>query len=601
MFVFVSHSSKDKAFVRKLTNDLEQERIPVWIDEFGLRVGDNLSAIESTIREAGCIVVVLSESASQSYWVKREIELARRIGAIKILPIRLEDVPEDWGGELAAQAIADFRNPSEYRRALYRLISALTGSANPIYLTAKQAARMVKTAMNPSGELFGISQQGVGMLYGLTDTGDWLFADATTGESRFWIAEFYDPPKARVQAFMVKDSNIHELPDLFLLDSDQRPVPNSSIVYARMLNEHHFDSSEQESQAIITRKGVRFKGWLVEMTVEAGPQAKVKNHDTPFKTVDKRYTRFRPIPITRTYIDSDIAISRAIECGQVTGTIDKGNELFALMKLERDKRNGGILIWNVSFFDQTLEESVLTVGVGAVTGDVKYPAMRNESLNANFFHIGDNSEGFRLNVRSQLRVIANHMWDIPLSDESSKKEKRLTAGEAIELACELLESESSRQWQFGFLSNTGVIESVVSTNIASPEEGLMRSDGTAGQWVIEVYREEPNVVFREGRRGYQYEFKQILVTRKEGAVAVASLASCIFTVPLSRCPLPNRFLDAYEAARTLAVRYAAVDFRVMSVALNRLKDGAEWRFRFYDSGDMLLSLAVSGDGTRVIA
>ena len=574
MFVFLSHSSKDKGFVRKLANDLEQERISVWIDEVGLRVGDNLSTIESGISMASCIVVVLSIAANQSDWVKREIEFAMNLGKIKILPILLEDVTEDWMGELAEKAIADFRNPSDYRRSLYRLISAITDKPNPIYLTAKQAARKVKTEMNPSGEIFGISQQGVGTIYGLTDTRDWVFADATTGASRLWIVEFYDSQKGLVQAYPVKDDRIHELPKLFLLDSDPQPVSNSSIIYSCMLNEvSHY--SEQEAQAMI------------------------ENNPDSFKRVDKRYTRFRPIPITQMYVNSDVAILRALECGQAGEAFQKSNELFALMKLERDKRSGGILIWNVSFFDSTLGESVLTVGVDAITGEVKYPAMQNEILNANFLHIKMDNGNSVVSISQQLKAIENHIWDIPLPGEYAKK--RLTAGEAIEMACELLETESSRQWQFGFLSNTGVIESVTSSKIAGPEEGLMKSDGTAGQWVIEVYSGEPQVVFSEGKKGYAYEFKQILVTGEDGAVAVASHASCVFTVPLSRCPLPSRFLEAYENARTLAIRCASVNFRMMSVALNRFKDRAEWCFRFYDSEDMLLILKVSEDGTRIIA
>jgi hypothetical protein len=141
----------------------------------------------------------------------------------------------------------------------------------------------------------------------------------------------------------------------------------------------------------------------------------------------------------------------------------------------------------------------------------------------------------------------------------------------------------------------------VSPDISDATDGLMKPDGTAGQWVIEIYSGEPRPVSDGRRNGYAYDFKKILVTRKSGAVYAGSHSTWAFTVPLSRCPLPRRLLDAYESARILAIRYAAVDFQVMSVALDRRESGAEWYFRFYDSEDLLLTVKVSGDGMRVIA
>ena len=41
--VFLSHSSKDKQFVRRLTKDLEEAGIEIWLDEKELLVGDELN------------------------------------------------------------------------------------------------------------------------------------------------------------------------------------------------------------------------------------------------------------------------------------------------------------------------------------------------------------------------------------------------------------------------------------------------------------------------------------------------------------------------------------------------------------------------------
>jgi hypothetical protein len=225
--------------------------------------------------------------------------------------------------------------------------------------------------------------------------------------------------------------------------------------------------------------------------------------------------------------------------------------------------------------------------------------MHTELLNANFFHMKPENGKIVINIGHQFRAIDNQIGDARLPGEPA--EAGLRAGEAIDLASRLLASEPTRQWQLAFLSNTGVVASVVSPQISNPTDGLMRLDGTAGQWVVEVYSGEPQVVSDGERTGYAYDFRQILVTRKEGAVAVDSVKTWAFTVPLSRCPLPHRLLDVYEEARALAIRCATVDFCVMSVALDRPKGGPEWCFRFYGLEDLLLVLRVSGDGMRVIA
>ncbi len=579
MRVFVSHSSKDKSFVRKLVSDIKGAGISIWFDEAELKVGDSLSAIPPAIHGSDCLIVVISAAASKSSWVEKEMEWTKEAGGIRILPVLLEDIPGEWGGELVQRAIADFRTPVDYRRSLQRLINAIRGTPNQevSFPSAKEAAVKVKIEMNPSGDLFGLSQQGVATLYSLTQPRDWVFADATSGTSRLWIVEFYDPDKVCIQAYAVIDDSIHELPVLFLLDSDPLPVEDSVIIYSCALN-HLFGISEQEDPGLIERN-------------EAG-----------FRHIAKRYTRFQPVPIAPGYIDSEAAVSRAIECGRETGVLRGANfDLFVLTKLECDKRYGGFLTWNVSFFDPTLVESVLTVGVDAVTGGIKHPAMRNEILNTDFFHIKPTLENGQLvmSVGNQFRAMRNRVWDIQLPGEEATT--GLTAGEAIELAGELLGSDPERQWQLAFLSNTGVVNSAVCPHISSPQEGLMKADGTAGQWVVEVYSGEPRAVSDGERKGYVYDYKQILVTRKEGAVAVESVEACGFAVPLSRCPLPHRLLDAYENARALAIRCATVDFLVMSVSLARREGGAEWCFRFYDSKDLLLALRISGDGMRMIA
>ena len=72
--VFLSHSSADKQFVRKLAEDLKERGLEVWFDEWEIKVGDSIvEKIQEGISSGGFLIIVLSESSVCSPWVKEEI------------------------------------------------------------------------------------------------------------------------------------------------------------------------------------------------------------------------------------------------------------------------------------------------------------------------------------------------------------------------------------------------------------------------------------------------------------------------------------------------------------------------------------------------
>ena len=71
--IFISHSSKDKVFVRKLANDLKIIGHDVWLDEWEIKVGECIvSKIEEGIKNSEYVIIVLSESSVNSGWVEKE-------------------------------------------------------------------------------------------------------------------------------------------------------------------------------------------------------------------------------------------------------------------------------------------------------------------------------------------------------------------------------------------------------------------------------------------------------------------------------------------------------------------------------------------------
>ncbi len=97
--VFISHASRDDAFVRDLRLALEGQGIPVWVDSRNLRGGDALAPeIEQAIEEARQVIVVLSPHTINSPWVRREIRQAceveqhRKDTGYRVIPLLLPGV-----------------------------------------------------------------------------------------------------------------------------------------------------------------------------------------------------------------------------------------------------------------------------------------------------------------------------------------------------------------------------------------------------------------------------------------------------------------------------------------------------------------------------
>jgi hypothetical protein len=117
------HSSRDKEFAERLSEDLKKEGIRVWIDEAEIKVGDSLiEKIEEGIKEMEYLGVILSPDSVKSNWVKKELnvamakEIKRR--KVKVLPILYKkcEIPPF----LEDKKFADFTK--DYSRGLSELL-----------------------------------------------------------------------------------------------------------------------------------------------------------------------------------------------------------------------------------------------------------------------------------------------------------------------------------------------------------------------------------------------------------------------------------------------------------------------------------------------
>lgn len=87
--VFLSHSmtSDDQPFVRQIADVLESQGITCYVAERDGKFGQSLAnKVEQALRNADCVVALLTQGGSQSAFVNQEIGLAQGIGK-PIVPI----------------------------------------------------------------------------------------------------------------------------------------------------------------------------------------------------------------------------------------------------------------------------------------------------------------------------------------------------------------------------------------------------------------------------------------------------------------------------------------------------------------------------------
>ncbi|HWZ98710.1 MAG TPA: toll/interleukin-1 receptor domain-containing protein [Candidatus Dormibacteraeota bacterium] len=135
---FISHSSKDEEFTRKLHRDLQAEGVRCWFAPEDMKIGDPFrDRINEAVRLYDKLLLVLSESSIESPWVEDEVEAALEKERLQkhtvLFPIRLDDAVMSCSKAWAARVrrilhMGDFRkwkDHDEYQKAFARLMRDL--------------------------------------------------------------------------------------------------------------------------------------------------------------------------------------------------------------------------------------------------------------------------------------------------------------------------------------------------------------------------------------------------------------------------------------------------------------------------------------------
>jgi hypothetical protein len=141
---FISYSSKDEEFAKKLYRDLQGEQVRCWFAPEDMKIGDEIRPrIDEAIRIHDKLLIVLSENSVGSPWVRKEVETAfgkeikfeteQKQRRTVLFPIRLDDAvmktDEAWAADIRRMRhIGDFREwkkHDKYKEAFARLMRDL--------------------------------------------------------------------------------------------------------------------------------------------------------------------------------------------------------------------------------------------------------------------------------------------------------------------------------------------------------------------------------------------------------------------------------------------------------------------------------------------
>jgi hypothetical protein len=134
--LFISYSSKDRQFVRRLRRELFDKGVRIWIDESEIKVGDSLiEKIAGGIADVEFLGAVLSRNSIASSWVREELQIAitREINGkkLKVLPIVIDDC--DLPVFLQHKKYADFRPSADFEAGVTQLLDVIL-AGHPMHL-----------------------------------------------------------------------------------------------------------------------------------------------------------------------------------------------------------------------------------------------------------------------------------------------------------------------------------------------------------------------------------------------------------------------------------------------------------------------------------
>src|SRR5688572_29780754 len=101
-YVFLSYAKSDRDTAFAIRDLLEAEGFSVWLDKNQSALAEQVwPNIQANIRNAGAVIILVSDAAHRSAWLKREIDFAKSLQK-PLFPILIQGVPWlEFGTEIS--------------------------------------------------------------------------------------------------------------------------------------------------------------------------------------------------------------------------------------------------------------------------------------------------------------------------------------------------------------------------------------------------------------------------------------------------------------------------------------------------------------------
>jgi len=139
---FISYSSHDEEFARRLRADLRDHNIHCWYAPADMKIGSKLlPSIREAVQRQEKLILILSKYSIQSVWVELEVEEAleeeQKRGRIVLYPLSLDKfvmkTTKSWAAEIIrTRHIGDFthwKDHDQYMKSFIRLLRDLQSAS----------------------------------------------------------------------------------------------------------------------------------------------------------------------------------------------------------------------------------------------------------------------------------------------------------------------------------------------------------------------------------------------------------------------------------------------------------------------------------------
>lgn len=145
--VFLSHSNKDKAAVRKVAERLRKDGLRVWFDEWEIKPGASIPAkIEEGLEQSRVLVLCMSANAFGSDWARLEAGTFRFRDPLnkerRFIPLRFDGA--EIKGSLAQFLYVAWRAKGAYEKLLEACRLAVNSNSNIEQIAESKASTIMR-------------------------------------------------------------------------------------------------------------------------------------------------------------------------------------------------------------------------------------------------------------------------------------------------------------------------------------------------------------------------------------------------------------------------------------------------------------------------